>query len=87
MLTIANLATDHTLDTAAMRGVRGGLALAGDAFGSFFGIANTPTIDLGTHRLGQEQNVAVDQSNAIGGFNLVGSHQTQNGVSGQVSLF
>ena len=87
MLTIANLETDRTLDTAAMRGVRGGLALAGDVFGSFFGIANAPTIDLGTHLLGQEQNVAVDQSNAIGGFNLVGSHQTQSGVSGQVSLF
>jgi len=29
----------------------------------------------------------VDQSGSLGGFNAVASHQTQNGISGQVSVF
>lgn len=87
MLTLKDLSADRTLDKAAMGSVSGGAAFAGDAFSSLFGIVNAPEIDLGTHLLAQEQNVAVDQSNAIGGFNVVGSSQTQNGISGQVSIF
>jgi hypothetical protein len=87
MLTITDLNTESTLDTAAMSGVRGGLAVAGGDFASFFGYLNAPTIDLGAHQLIQSQTVAVDQSGAIGGVNISNIHQTQNGVSGQVSLF
>ncbi|NEX22924.1 hypothetical protein G3480_21910 [Thiorhodococcus mannitoliphagus] len=87
MLTITDLTADRTLDKTAMSGVHGGSALAGDALSAFFGYFNSPTLDLGTHLLAQEQNVAVDQSNAIGGFNVVGANQTQNGISGQVSVF
>ncbi|NEX22259.1 hypothetical protein G3480_18435 [Thiorhodococcus mannitoliphagus] len=87
MLNLTDLSADRTLDKAAMSGVSGGYAFAGDAFGAFFGIVNAPEIDLGTHLLAQEQAVAVDQSNAIGGFNVVGANQTQNGISGQVSVF
>lgn len=87
MLTLKDLSADRTLDPTAMRGVSGGYAFAGEAFGSFLGILSAPEIDLGTHLLAQEQAVAVDQSGAVGGFNVVGSSQTQNGISGQVSLF
>ncbi|NEX19946.1 hypothetical protein G3480_06405 [Thiorhodococcus mannitoliphagus] len=87
MLSITDLTADRTLDEDAMSGVSGGFAFAGDYASAFFGIVNAPEIDLGTHLLAQEQAVAVDQSNAIGGFNVVGSSQTQNGISGQVSLF
>ncbi|NEV60423.1 hypothetical protein [Thiorhodococcus minor] len=87
MLTINDLNADRTLDKAAMSGVTGGFAFAGDTFGSVFGYINSPTLDLGAHLLAQEQAVAVDQSNSIGGFNVVGSNQVQNGVSGQVSIF
>ncbi|NEX22261.1 hypothetical protein G3480_18445 [Thiorhodococcus mannitoliphagus] len=87
MLTITDLTADRTLDKTAMSGVHGGSALAGDGLSSFFGYFNSPTLDLGSHELIQSQAVAVDQSNAIGGFNVVGSSQTQNGISGQVSLF
>ncbi|NEV62195.1 hypothetical protein [Thiorhodococcus minor] len=86
MMTIADLSADHTLGTAAMSGVRGGYAFAGDVFGSVFGIVNAPEIDLGTHLLAQEQAVAIDQSNAIGGFNVAAPSQTQNAISGQVSV-
>ncbi|NEV64000.1 hypothetical protein [Thiorhodococcus minor] len=87
MMTITDLTADRTLDKAAMSGVSGGAAFAGDAFGAFAGYFNSPTLDLGTHLLAQEQAVAVDQSNATGGFNVVGSNQVQNGISGQVSFF
>ena len=87
MLTLTDLSADRTLDKAAMSGVSGGSAFAGDVFGTLLGIVNAPTLDLGTHLLAQEQNVAVDQSSSIGGFNVVGASQTQNGISGQVSLF
>ena len=87
MLTIADLTADRTLDQTAMSGVHGGSALAGDDPSSFFGYFNSPTLDLGAHQLIQSQTVAVDQSDAIGGFNVVGASQTQNGISGQVSIF
>lgn len=87
MLTITDLNADHTLDTAAMSGVRGGLAVAGGDYTSFFGYFNAPTIDGGTHALSQSQSLAVAQSGAVGGVNIVDNYQTQNGVSGQVSLF
>lgn len=86
MMTITDLNTDHTLDKAAMSGVRGGYAFAGDVFGSVLGIVNAPKIDLGTHLLAQEQSIAVDQRNAIGGFNIAAPSQTQNAISGQVSV-
>jgi hypothetical protein len=87
MLTITDLNTESTLDTAAMSGVRGGLAIAGGDYPSFFGYFNAPTIDGGTHELIQSQGVAVDQSGAVGGASFSHNYQTQNGVSGQVSLF
>ncbi|NEX23295.1 hypothetical protein G3480_23860 [Thiorhodococcus mannitoliphagus] len=87
MLTINDLTADRTLDKAAMSGVRGGLAVAGSDLASFFGYFNSPTLDLGTHELAQSQAVAIDQSGATGGFNISGASQTQNGISGQVSLF
>ncbi len=87
MLTIADLTADRTLDKTAMSGVHGGSALAADDPSSFFGYFNSPTLDLGAHELIQKQAVAVDQSGAIGGVNLVGTNQTQNGISGQVSIF
>lgn len=87
MLTLNDLNTDRTLDKAAMSGVRGGLAVAGSDLESFFGIFNSPTLDLGTHELLQSQAVAIDQSGATGGFNINGISQTQNGISGQVSVF
>ncbi|NEX23253.1 hypothetical protein G3480_23640 [Thiorhodococcus mannitoliphagus] len=87
MLTITDLTADCTLDKAAMSGVRGGLAIAGGDVASFFGYFNSPTLDLGTHELTQSQSVAVDQGGATGGFNISGVSQTQNGISGQVSLF
>ncbi|NEV63936.1 hypothetical protein [Thiorhodococcus minor] len=87
MLTITDLTADLTLDKAAMSGVRGGLAVAGSDLSAFFGYFNSPTLDLGTHELGQSQSIAVDQSGATGGFNISGGSQTQNGISGQVSLF
>ncbi len=87
MLTLADLTADRTLDQTAMSGVRGGSALAADDPSSFFGYFNSPTLDLGAHQLMQNQTVAVDQSHAIGGVNLVGTNQTQNGISGQVSVF
>ncbi|NEV65300.1 hypothetical protein, partial [Thiorhodococcus minor] len=82
MLTITDLTADRTLDEATMRGMRGGLAVAGSDFSSFFGYFNSPTLDLGTHELIQSQAVAVDQSGATGGFNINSSSQTQNGISG-----
>ncbi len=87
MLTIADLTADRTLDQTAMSGVHGGSALVGDDPSAFFGYFNSPTLDLGAHLLAQEQNVAVDQSSSVGGFNVVGTSQTQNGISGQVSIF
>lgn len=86
MLTITDLAIRHDLDAAAMGAVRGGFSLSD--FDSLFstGIVNAPRIDLGTHLLAQEQLLAVDQSNNIGGLNLVFSDQTQNGLSGQVAI-
>ncbi|NEV65207.1 hypothetical protein [Thiorhodococcus minor] len=87
MMTITDLSADRTLDKAAMGSASGGAAFAGDPFSAFAGYFNAPEIDLGTHLLAQEQAVAVDQSNAIGGFNVVGSSQTQNAISGQVSIF
>ncbi|NEV60660.1 hypothetical protein [Thiorhodococcus minor] len=87
MLTITDLNADRTLDKAAMSGVRGGFAFAGDVFGSIAGYVNSPTLDLGTHELVQSQAVAIDQSGATGGFNISDTSQTQNGISGQVSLF
>jgi hypothetical protein len=83
MLTITDLNAESTLDAAAMTNVRGGLSLSD--FDSF-GIFNTPQIDLGTHLLGQTQQLAVDQSGNIGGVNLVFSDQTQNGIAGQVAI-
>ncbi|NEX20777.1 hypothetical protein G3480_10715 [Thiorhodococcus mannitoliphagus] len=87
MLSINDLTADRTLDKAAMSGLRGGLAVAGDDLASFLGYFNAPTLDLGTHELIQSQAVAVDQSGATGGFNINSGSQTQNGISGQVSLF
>lgn len=86
MLTITDLHAEATLEAVAMTTVRGGLAPSGlgDSF-TGLGIFNTPTIDLGTHLLLQEQAVAVNQSGNIGGLNLVFSDQSQNGVSGQVA--
>ncbi|NEV60657.1 hypothetical protein [Thiorhodococcus minor] len=83
MLSINDLTLSHGLDTTAMGSVRGGFAFASDVFGYF----NSPTLDLGTHELVQSQAVAIDQSGATGGFNISDTSQTQNGISGQVSLF
>lgn len=86
MLSINDLNADCTLDTAAMSGIRGGLAVAGNDLGSFFSYFNSPTLDLGSHALSQSQAVAIDQTGATGGFNISGISQTQNGISGQVAL-
>ncbi|NEV60422.1 hypothetical protein [Thiorhodococcus minor] len=83
MLTITDLAVRNDLDAAAMTTVRGGFSFSD--FDSLFGIVNAPEIDLGTHLLSQNQALAVDQSNNIGGLNLVISDQTQNGIAGQVA--
>ncbi|NEX20776.1 hypothetical protein G3480_10710 [Thiorhodococcus mannitoliphagus] len=86
MLTITDLTLRHNLNAASMSSVRGGFALSD--FDSLFstGIVNAPQIDLGTHLLAQEQALAVNQAGNIGGLNLVISDQTQNGVSGQVTI-
>ncbi|NEV60659.1 hypothetical protein [Thiorhodococcus minor] len=84
MLSINDLTVRHDLDTTAMGSVRGGFALSD--FDSFFGIANAPEIDMGTHLLAQGQSLAVDQSLNIGGLNLVISDQDQNAISGQVAI-
>lgn len=86
MLTITDLTADLTLETAAMSTVRGGASLMPTPF-SYLGVFNTPTIDVGTHSLVQGQASVIDQTGSVGGFNAVGSNQTQNGISGQVSFF
>ena len=88
MLTIKDLSASHSLDRAAMSTVHGGMYAAMPELPSYFyGAVNAPTIDQGFHSLVQGQSVAVDQSGSLGGFNAVASHQTQNGISGQVSVF
>jgi hypothetical protein len=85
MLTINDLSVTDSLDTAAMRGVRGGYYLP-TLPTSFFGYTNAPTIDAGVHELVQGQSIAVNQAGSLGGFNVVDVDQTQNGVSGQVAF-
>jgi len=87
MLTITDLTIRNDLDRAAMSRVSGGFTDMPGFPTSFYSISNTPTIDAGSHFLAQGQSLAVDQSGSLGGFNAVASHQTQNGISGQVSLF
>jgi hypothetical protein len=83
MLTITDLSVSHTLEAAAMSEVRGGMFVPA---APFFGILSAPVIDAGVHNLSQGQSVLVDQSGGLGGFNAVASHQTQNGISGQVAI-
>jgi|GEM_PF-5404231 len=52
-----------------------------------FGLGGFGLVANGLPVLEQRQSVAVNQAGSIGGFNAVASHQTQNGISGQVSLF
>jgi len=87
MLTIKDLSASRTLDRAAMTSISGGWYLPRVWPTTFYGYTNAPTIDAGVHNLTQGQSLAVDQSGSLGGFNAVASHQTQNGISGQVSLF
>ena len=88
MLTINDLSASHSLDSAAMRGVRGGSTAVPGLPASYFDITtvtNAPIIDAGVHELVQGQGLAVNQSGSIGGFNVVNSDQYQFGVSGQVA--
>jgi len=87
MLTIKDLSAGHALDRAAMTSITGGWYLPPGWPTSYYGYTNAPQIDAGVHNLTQGQSLAVDQSGSLGGFNAVASHQTQNGISGQVSLF
>jgi len=87
MLTITDLTIRNDLDRAAMTSISGGWYLPSPWPTSYYGYTNAPQIDAGVHNLTQGQSLAVDQSGSLGGFNAVASHQTQNGISGQVSLF
>jgi hypothetical protein len=85
MLTINDLSVTDHLDSAAMRGVRGGYYLP-TVPSTFFGYTNAPKIDAGFHELVQGQSLAVNQAGSVGGFNVVDADQHQVGVSGQVAF-